>query len=99
MTQSKLFQFDIYQVKSGAMVDKYIDESDMKPRTIRELFQYAKDHQPCIIFMDEIDAIVGRRFWQGTQPIAKFREYSWRYIIFPYSLLIIYLSLLLFLRN
>ena len=24
---------------------------------IREMFAYAKDHQPCIIFMDEIDAI------------------------------------------
>jgi 26S proteasome regulatory subunit T4 len=35
-------------------VDKYIGES---ARMIREMFAYAKDHQPCIIFMDEIDAI------------------------------------------
>ena len=35
-------------------------------RVIREMFAYAKDHQPCIIFMDEIDAIGGRRFSEGT---------------------------------
>merc|ERR1712010_70616 len=35
-------------------------------RVIREMFGYAKDHQPCIIFMDEIDAIGGRRFSEGT---------------------------------
>ncbi|KAG6432906.1 hypothetical protein SASPL_104496 [Salvia splendens] len=35
-------------------------------RLIREMFGYARDHQPCIIFMDEIDAIGGRRFSEGT---------------------------------
>jgi ATPase family associated with various cellular activities (AAA) len=39
---------------SSAIVDKYIGES---ARLIREMFCYARDHQPCIIFMDEIDAI------------------------------------------
>jgi SpoVK/Ycf46/Vps4 family AAA+-type ATPase len=42
------------KVVSSAIVDKYIGES---ARMIREMFAYAKDHQPCIIFMDEIDAI------------------------------------------
>ena len=42
------------QVVSSAIVDKYIGES---ARLIREMFGYARDHQPCIIFMDEIDAI------------------------------------------
>ncbi|CAD5215717.1 unnamed protein product [Bursaphelenchus xylophilus] len=46
-----------------AIVDKYIGES---ARMIREMFNYARDHQPCIIFMDEIDAIGGRRFSEGT---------------------------------
>jgi 26S proteasome regulatory subunit T4 len=44
-------------------VDKYIGESS---RLIREMFGYAKDHEPCVIFMDEIDAIGGRRFSEGT---------------------------------
>jgi 26S proteasome regulatory subunit T4 len=44
-------------------VDKYIGES---ARLIREMFGYAKEHEPCIIFMDEIDAIGGRRFSEGT---------------------------------
>lgn len=39
---------------SSSIVDKYIGES---ARLIREMFNYARDHQPCIIFMDEIDAI------------------------------------------
>ncbi|KAK7204682.1 P-loop containing nucleoside triphosphate hydrolase protein [Myxozyma melibiosi] len=48
---------------ASAIVDKYIGES---ARLIREMFGYAKEHEPCIIFMDEIDAIGGRRFSEGT---------------------------------
>ena len=44
------------QVVSSAIVDKYIGES---ARLIREMFAFARDHEPCIIFMDEIDAIGG----------------------------------------
>lgn len=44
----------VNKVVSSAIVDKYIGES---ARLIREMFNYARDHQPCIIFMDEIDAI------------------------------------------
>jgi len=50
-------------VVSSAIVDKYIGESS---RLIREMFGYAKEHAPCIIFMDEIDSIGGRRFSEGT---------------------------------
>merc|ERR1711943_57233 len=51
------------KIVASAIVDKYIGES---ARLIREMFGYAKDHQPCVIFMDEVDAIGGRRFSEGT---------------------------------
>ncbi|XP_062024035.1 26S proteasome regulatory subunit S10B homolog B-like [Rosa rugosa] len=51
------------KVVSSTIVDKYIGES---ARMIREMFNYARDHQPCIIFMDEIDAIGGARLSEGT---------------------------------
>ncbi|ORZ24387.1 26S protease regulatory subunit 10B [Absidia repens] len=56
-------QVNFLKVVSSAIVDKYIGES---ARLIREMFGYAKEHEPCIIFMDEIDAIGGRRFSEGT---------------------------------
>ena len=51
------------KVVSSAIVDKYIGES---ARLIREMFGYARSHEPCIIFMDEVDAIGGKRFSEGT---------------------------------
>ncbi|XP_040374616.1 26S proteasome regulatory subunit S10B homolog B-like [Rosa chinensis] len=51
------------KVVSSAIIDKFIGES---ARLIREMFGYACDHQPCIIFMDEIDAIGGRHFSKWT---------------------------------
>lgn len=51
------------KVVASAIVDKYIGES---ARVIREMFGYAREHPPCVIFMDEIDAIGGKRFSQGT---------------------------------
>lgn len=51
------------KVVASAIVDKYIGES---ARLIREMFSFARDHEPCVIFMDEIDAIGGRRFSEGT---------------------------------
>lgn len=50
-------------VVASAIVDKYIGES---ARLIREMFGFARDHEPCVIFMDEIDAIGGKRFSEGT---------------------------------
>jgi 26S proteasome regulatory subunit T4 len=51
------------KVVASSIMDKYIGES---ARLIREMFTYAKNHQPCLIFIDEIDAIGGRRLSDGT---------------------------------
>ncbi len=52
-------------------VDKYIGESAC---VVREMFGYAREHEPCVIFMDEVDAIGGRqflgRFQRGTRNSA-----------------------------
>lgn len=47
---------------ASSVVEKYIGES---AKVVRELFQYAKEHQPSIIFIDEIDAIGGKRSNEG----------------------------------
>ncbi|CCW63991.1 unnamed protein product [Phytomonas sp. EM1] len=46
------------KVVGSAIVDKYIGES---ARIVREMFAYAREHEPCIIFIDEVDAIGGKR--------------------------------------
>jgi 26S proteasome regulatory subunit T4 len=51
------------KVVGSAIIDKYIGES---ARVIREMFQYARDHAPSVIFIDEVDAIGGRRFSDGS---------------------------------
>ncbi len=70
------------KVVSSAIVDKYIGES---ARMIREMFAYARDHEPCIIFMDEIDAIGGRRFSEGTSADREIQrtlmEVKWNWIL------------------
>ncbi|KAH9598727.1 Proteasomal ATPase OB C-terminal domain [Trypanosoma melophagium] len=50
------------KVVASSIVDKYIGES---ARVVREMFAYAREHEPCIIFIDEVDAIGGKRI-EGT---------------------------------
>jgi len=51
------------KVVASSIVDKYIGES---ARVVREMFSYAKENQPCIIFIDEVDAIGGKRLGEGS---------------------------------
>uniref|UniRef100_A0A803LP95 AAA+ ATPase domain-containing protein n=1 Tax=Chenopodium quinoa TaxID=63459 RepID=A0A803LP95_CHEQI len=57
------------QAAASSIIISYIGES---ARLIREMFNYARDHQPCIVFMDEIDAIGGRRL--GEEGMTSDRE-------------------------
>ena len=46
------------KIVASSIVDKYIGES---ARVVREMFAYAREHEPSIIFIDEIDTIGGKR--------------------------------------
>ncbi|KAF2722574.1 AAA-domain-containing protein [Polychaeton citri CBS 116435] len=45
-------------VKGPELLNKYVGESE---RAVRQVFQRARSSQPCVIFFDELDALVPRR--------------------------------------
>lgn len=45
-------------VKGPEILDKYVGESE---RTIRNLFELARDNAPSVVFIDELDAIAPNR--------------------------------------
>ena len=51
-------QVNFISVKGPALLSKYVGESE---RGVREVFRKAKQAAPCIIFFDEIDALVPSR--------------------------------------
>lgn len=51
-------QVNFISVKGPALMSKYIGESE---RAVREVFRKAKQAAPCLVFFDEIDALVPRR--------------------------------------
>ncbi|KFD67494.1 hypothetical protein M514_20335 [Trichuris suis] len=55
--------YNFLKIVSSGIIEKYIGQS---ARVIREMFTYAKHNQPCIIFIDEIDAIGSKRRSHGN---------------------------------
>lgn len=51
------------RVIGSQLVQKYVGEG---ARMVREIFQMARTKKACIIFFDEIDAIGGARFDDGS---------------------------------
>jgi len=51
------------RIVGSELVKKYIGEG---ARMVREIFDFARERQPCIIFIDELDAIGARRIDSGT---------------------------------
>jgi transitional endoplasmic reticulum ATPase len=51
-------QINFISVKGPALMSKYIGESE---QAVREVFRKARQAAPCLVFFDEIDALVPRR--------------------------------------
>ncbi|KAI1330540.1 putative AAA family ATPase/60S ribosome export protein Rix7 [Xylariaceae sp. FL0255] len=55
-------------VKGPELLNKYVGESE---RSIRQVFSRARTSAPCIVFFDELDALVPRRDSSGTDSSAR----------------------------
>jgi len=56
------------RMSGSELVQKYVGEG---ARLVRDVFQMARDKAPCIIFIDEIDAVGGHRTHDGTTGSAE----------------------------
>ncbi|KAJ9104628.1 hypothetical protein QFC21_002126 [Naganishia friedmannii] len=53
---------NFFSVKGPELLNMYIGESEAN---VRRVFQRARDAQPCVIFMDELDSVAPKRGNQG----------------------------------
>jgi transitional endoplasmic reticulum ATPase len=63
-TQSNL---NFISVKGPELLSKYVGESE---RSVRELFARARQVAPCIVFLDEVDALVPKRGLHDRSPVT-----------------------------
>ena len=56
------------RMSGSELVQKYVGEG---ARLVRDVFQMARDKAPCIVFIDEIDAVGGHRTHDGTTGSAE----------------------------
>lgn len=61
-------QATFIRMSGSELVQKYVGEG---ARLVRDVFQMAKDKSPSIVFIDEIDAVGGRRTHDGTTGSAE----------------------------
>ncbi len=54
-------------VKGPELLSKYIGESE---QGVRELFSRARHAAPCIVFLDEVDALAPKRGYDGRSPVT-----------------------------
>lgn len=59
--------FNFFAVKGGELLNMYVGETE---RSIRNLFQRAREASPSVIFFDEIDSIAGNRSSGGGMSAA-----------------------------
>lgn len=52
-----------FSANASEFIDTYVG---VGPKTVRALFKQARKHKPCVIFIDEIDAMASIRGGQGT---------------------------------